>query len=131
MIRSRKVLIRRDATVNRVPFYPDSIHGAVVRTQLTMAGKHSEVTQQDRLWGMWLLKLTSNKLLIQVSDGHYARPRCAQDFQHTYKRKRKSQMRPGPTLRAEISRALSAVRRQMLMGRAGAKTSNEAPQMRS
>ena len=129
MIRSRKVLLRRDATLNRVPFYPDSIHGQVVRAQLVMAGNHSEVARYDALWSNWLLKLTAHKLLIQVSDGYYARPRCAQDFQYEYKRKRKSQMRHGPTLRAEISRALSAVRRQMLMGRAGA--SNAAPQMRS
>lgn len=88
MIKFRNVVQRRDATLNRVPWYPEDIHGGAIRANFTIHGKHPEVTESDTLWSMWLQKLVTLKLLMRTKDGYYSRPRTNADLAHAYKRSR-------------------------------------------
>ena len=107
MIRSNKVMRRRDSTLFHVPLYPESIRGAVVRGRFQMAGQYLDVADNPIMWEQWLARLVRERLLLPVAWNTYSRPSKASDWAHRY---RNGQPKPTPlTTRQHIANARLAL----------------------
>lgn len=112
---AQKVLRRRDSTVFHVPTYPQSIHGAHLRSTLRRLGKCAEVTENEFAWHIWTSKLVKEKYLMRTADGHYARPRTPADLAHAYRRSQPRPIPKGQTLAEQLRLVLAEQRQQLTL----------------